>query len=70
MHIETIAWERNQIKIIDQTKLPNELKYIRIKDITQLFAAIKTMKIRGAPALAAAAALGVVLVAQRSQNYP
>ena len=61
--IQTITWENNRIKIIDQTKLPNEFKYIYIKDIPRLFAAIKSMKIRGAPALAAAGALGVVLAA-------
>lgn len=63
MKIRTIDWDKNSIKIIDQTKLPNEFNYIYLKDIKQLFAAIRSMKIRGAPALAAAGALGVVLAA-------
>ena len=67
MKIQTIAWEKNQIKIIDQTKLPGELRYAYIKNVAQLFDAIKSMKIRGAPALAAAGALGVVLAAYKSR---
>jgi len=67
MKIQTIAWKKNQIKIIDQTKLPGELRYAYIKNVAQLFDAIKSMKIRGAPALAAAGALGVVLAAYKSR---
>jgi len=67
MSIQTIAWKRDRIKIIDQTRLPNELRYTYIKDVRQLFQAIRSMKIRGAPALAAAGALGVVLAAHQSR---
>ena len=67
MSIQTITWEKMRIKIIDQTKLPNELRYIYIRDVGQLFQAIRSMKIRGAPALAAAGALGVVLAAYQSR---
>ena len=67
MKIQTIAWKKNQIKIIDQTKLPGELRYAYIRNVAQLFRAIKSMKIRGAPALAVAGALGVVLAAYRSR---
>ncbi|MFH1339098.1 MAG: S-methyl-5-thioribose-1-phosphate isomerase [Candidatus Omnitrophota bacterium] len=67
MKIRTIDWKKNRIKIIDQTKLPGEFRYVYIKNVRQLFDAIKSMKIRGAPALAAAGALGVVLAAHRSR---
>ena len=67
MKIETIAWVKGQIKIIDQTELPNKFKYVYIRDLRQLETAIKTMKIRGAPALAAAGALGLLLAAQNSR---
>ncbi|HTY46002.1 MAG TPA: S-methyl-5-thioribose-1-phosphate isomerase [Patescibacteria group bacterium] len=60
-NIRTIAWQGNQIKIIDQTKLPSRLEYLAIKDIKALWKAIKVLKVRGAPALGAAAALGVYL---------
>ncbi len=67
MRIQTITWEKGRIKMIDQTKLPNTLRYIYIRDIHQLFRAIRSMRIRGAPALAAAGALGVVLAAYKSR---
>jgi len=61
MDIRTIEWINNAIKIIDQTKLPGKLEYLYIKDIKVLWKAIKELKVRGAPALGAAAALGVYL---------
>jgi methylthioribose-1-phosphate isomerase len=68
MDIRTIAWENNKIKIIDQTKLPQELKYIYIDNLKVLWQAIKTMKVRGAPALGAVAALGVYLGVRNSKT--
>ena len=61
MNIRTIEWQKNQIKLIDQTRLPSELKYLYIKDLQKLWQAIKLLKVRGAPALGAAAALGAYL---------
>jgi len=61
MNIQSIEWHNNKIKIIDQTELPHKLKYIYIDNLKHLWQAIKTMKVRGAPALGAAAALGVYL---------
>ncbi len=59
MGIKTIDWANNSIKLIDQTLLPGQFKYIYIDDLNGIWNAIKEMKVRGAPALAAAAALGV-----------
>ena len=67
MSIATIKWVNKKIRIIDQTRLPLNLRYIYCKDIKSLFKAIKTMKIRGAPALGVAAAFGVVLGIQSSK---
>lgn len=61
MKIRTIEWKNNKIKIIDQRKLPDNLQYFYIQDLKSLSQAIKTLQIRGAPALGAAAALGVYL---------
>jgi methylthioribose-1-phosphate isomerase len=61
MKINTIEWTNNAIKIIDQTRLPTELRYLYIKDMKDLWRAIKTLQVRGAPALGAAAGLGVYL---------
>jgi len=59
--MQTIEWKNNKIKLIDQTRLPEELRYLYISDLKKLWQAIKVMKIRGAPALGAAAGLGVYL---------
>ncbi len=59
--IKTIQYINNAVRIIDQTKLPSRFVYLDCKDIKQLWHAIKTLKVRGAPALGAAAAFGVVL---------
>lgn len=61
MYIQTIKWEKNAVKLIDQTRLPEKLVYIYARDALAMFKAIKTLQIRGAPALGAAAALGVYL---------
>jgi methylthioribose-1-phosphate isomerase len=61
MIIKTIQWQDNKIKLIDQTKLPLKLSYFYAKDLKTLWQAIKSMKVRGAPALGAISALGVYL---------
>lgn len=61
MNIRTIEWKDNSIKIINQEKLPNQQEYLYIKDLTTLWKAIKSMQVRGAPALGGAAALGMYL---------
>jgi len=72
LSIKTIEWVDEQVKIIDQTKLPESLEYIYCKDISSLREAISSLRIRGAPALGIAGAFGVVLGMQNSsaQNYP
>ncbi len=67
MKIKTIEWTNNRIKLIDQAKLPHRLEYIYIDDIKKLWQAIKYMHVRGAPALGAAAALGVYLGIRNSR---
>ena len=62
--IKTIEWVDNYSKMVDQTLLPYEFKYIKITGGQQMFYAIKTMIVRGAPAIGVAGAHGVVLYAQ------
>jgi methylthioribose-1-phosphate isomerase len=61
MNIRTLEWRKGAVRIIDQTKLPLRLEYIDITEIASLWKAIRTLQVRGAPALGAAAALGVYL---------
>ncbi|MDD5408765.1 MAG: S-methyl-5-thioribose-1-phosphate isomerase [Candidatus Omnitrophica bacterium] len=67
MNIRTIDWKNNSVRIIDQTRLPQKLVYININKLEGLCRAIKILQVRGAPALGAAAALGVYLGVR---NYP
>ncbi len=64
--INTIEWVNGEVKIIDQTQLPQKLEYIYCKDVETLREAISSLKVRGAPALGIAGAFGVVLGTQNS----
>lgn len=59
--MKTMFWEDNQLVLIDQTKLPDELVYYHCKTYKDVIHAIKTMKVRGAPAIGVAAAFGMAL---------
>ncbi|OHC06011.1 MAG: S-methyl-5-thioribose-1-phosphate isomerase [Planctomycetes bacterium RIFOXYC2_FULL_41_27] len=64
MPLPTIEWDggvNGRIRLIDQTLLPNELKYVYCEDIKSIWHAIKTLMVRGAPAIGIAGAMGVVL---------
>ena len=62
--IRTIEWTDNCSRMVDQTKFPYEFSYVDIKTGDEMFVAIKTMIVRGAPAIGIAGAHGVVLYAQ------
>lgn len=64
MNIETIKWEGGKVKLVDQTLLPIELRHIYCADVKELWRAIKELKVRGAPAIGIAGALGVVLASR------
>jgi methylthioribose-1-phosphate isomerase len=71
MPVETIAWKKDKIKFVDQTRLPGRLKFVYCSDVVRLWKAIKNLEIRGAPALGIAGALGVVLGVKdsRTENF-
>ena len=62
--IRPIQWNNGVSKMLDQTIIPYEYKYVDIKTGQQMYDAIKTMIVRGAPAIGIAGAQGVVLYAQ------
>ena len=62
--IRTIQWIDNVSRMVDQTKFPEEYVYVDIKTGDEMYDAIKTMIVRGAPAIGIAGAHGVVLYAQ------
>ena len=64
MPVTTIEWSNNKIRMIDQTKLPGELIHLEINDIEVLAEAIKSLRVRGAPAIGIAGAFGVLISVQ------
>src|SRR6185312_949577 len=64
--LPTIAREADVVVMIDQRKLPSEEIYVRCKTAAEVARAIKTMVIRGAPAIGVAAAMGIALGVRRS----
>jgi methylthioribose-1-phosphate isomerase len=72
MHLKTIEWISDRTdslvpgraRMIDQTKLPGELVYLETADFQELWRAIRTLQVRGAPAIGVAAAMGIVIAVQ------
>ena len=71
MPIPTIEWADGRIHLIDQTLLPNEFNQIYCDDVESVWEAIKSLRVRGAPAIGIAGALGAVLGIWKSKatNY-
>ena len=65
--MRTIEWRDGTVVTIDQMRLPHETVFLEMKDVAEVAEAIKTMKIRGAPLLGAAAAFALALVAYNSK---
>src|SRR6266498_3202548 len=65
--LPTIAREGDAVVMIDQRKLPAEEIYVHCKSAPEVARAIRTMVIRGAPAIGVAAAMGIALGMQRSK---
>jgi methylthioribose-1-phosphate isomerase len=61
MPVPTIQWKDDAVSIVDQTKLPTSKQFIAIRTEKQMWDAIKTLKVRGAPAIGIAAAFGIYL---------
>src|SRR5919201_4882260 len=65
--LPTIAREDDAVVMIDQRKLPGEEVYVRCRTASEVARAIKTMVIRGAPAIGVAAAMGIALGMRKSK---
>src|SRR5262245_46783691 len=64
--LPTIAWQDDVIVMVDQRKLPSAEVYVQCKSAAEVAKAIKTLVIRGAPAIGVAAAMGIALGMKRS----
>ena len=66
--IETIQWTDAGVVMIDQTRLPHEERYVTCTNYREVAEAIRSMVIRGAPAIGVAAAMGIALGMQQAQS--
>lgn len=66
--VETIEWTADGVVMIDQTRLPRETVFVTCRSYGEVADAIKTMIIRGAPAIGVAAAMGVAIGVERSDD--
>src|SRR5438105_4609857 len=65
--IQTLEWTASGVRFIDQTKLPNEEVYVTCTTHPQVADVIRTMVVRGAPAIGVAAAMGIALGIKNSK---
>jgi len=66
--MKTMEWKDNKLILIDQTKLPYELTYFTCNNYKDVIIAIKTMVVRGAPAIGVAAAFGMALAYLKGED--
>lgn len=65
----SIEWKDNALKLLDQRRLPAETVYLELRDAQAVAEAIRSMTVRGAPAIGAAAAYGLALAALNSKAH-
>ncbi len=63
----TLAYDGERVKLLDQSTLPGEVRFAEITTVESMAHAIKTLQVRGAPAIGAAAAFGMVLAAKAAK---
>lgn len=66
--LRTVEWKDNAVVMIDQTKLPNDLVFVKYTDYKDIASAIKNLVIRGAPAIGVAGAFGLALATIQSMS--
>jgi methylthioribose-1-phosphate isomerase len=69
MKFKTIEWKGDHIRLLDQRKLPQEIRYLECRDASAIARAIRNMAIRGAPAIGVAAAMGIALAGQKIRTH-
>ncbi len=65
--LRTVEWKDNKVIMIDQTKLPNQLVFVEYTDYNQVADAIRTLVVRGAPAIGVSGAFGLALASLQSK---
>jgi methylthioribose-1-phosphate isomerase len=66
----TVSWDDGCVRMIDQRVLPERFEILELRDYREVADAIRTMAVRGAPAIGVSAALGLALAAQEAAGGP
>ena len=66
--MKTMYWKDGKLTLLDQTKLPHEVTYVECETYNEVIDAIKTMKVRGAPAIGVSAAFAMALAENAGEN--
>lgn len=70
MVLEAIKYERGSLQVLDQLQLPHRETYDNVKTAEDAWHSIQTMRVRGAPAIAIVAALGLAVEIQNMSSLP
>src|SRR5881296_4700107 len=68
-NLEPVRWRNDGLEVVDQTLLPAKLAYVRLGSVEQVSAAIKTMKVRGAPLIGVVGAYGLALSVKKIKTH-
>lgn len=66
--VPTVEWKNGAVRLLDQSRLPGVVEFLDCRDYQTVSDAIRTLKVRGAPAIGVTAAMGVALGAQTIQT--
>jgi methylthioribose-1-phosphate isomerase len=64
----SVEWKEDSIKILNQQLIPNSVEFLTLETIEDVWDAIKTLKVRGAPAIGIAAAFGLALAGSKFEG--
>ncbi len=59
--VQAVSWERDHLRMIDQTRIPEKKIYLQLNTVEEIFEAIRNLRVRGAPAIGVTAAYGLYL---------
>jgi methylthioribose-1-phosphate isomerase len=68
MSVTPLAWENQTLRLLDQTRLPDDEIWLNLREHRDVAEAIRSMRVRGAPAIGVAAAYGIALAALESDT--
>lgn len=68
--VRSLRWEDGELYLLDQTRLPTDLSYLRQNSVEDVWNSIKELKVRGAPAIGIAGAYGLLVALREKRSLP